>query len=64
MEGRSHHGDAEVATLSFRDAFPRLAEASSVTAANPYSLIGAALLRPGLATDPGLLSTPCVVIRS
>jgi hypothetical protein len=60
----SHHGDAEIAAMSFRQAFPHIAEANAVTAANPYSLIGAALLRSGLSTDLSVLSTPCVVIRS
>jgi hypothetical protein len=60
----SHHGDAEIAAMSFCGEFPQIAEASSVTAANPYSLIGAALLRAGLTADLSVLSIPCVVIRS
>jgi len=63
-KGLSHHGDAEIAAMSFCAEFPHIAEANSVTAENPYSLIGAALLRSGLTTDLSVLSTPCIVIKS
>jgi hypothetical protein len=63
-KGLSHHGDAEIAAMSFSGEVPHIAEANSVTAENPYSLIGAALLRSGLSTDVGLLFSQCVVIRS
>lgn len=63
-KGLSHHGDAEIAALSFRDELPHIAEANTVTAANPHSLIGAALLRSGLTTDVTFLFRSCVVIRS
>lgn len=63
-KGLSHHGDAEIAALSFCSEYPHIAEAGSVTAEHPYSLIGAALLRSGLSTDLDVLFTQCVVIKS
>lgn len=60
----THHGDAEAATRSFWRAYPLISQANSVVADNPYSLVGAALLRAGLTTDLSFLSQPCVVIRS
>lgn len=63
-KGLSHHGDAEIAAMSFCNEVPFVAEAGSVTAENPYSLIGAAMLRSGLTTDVNVLFTQCVVIKS
>ncbi|MCL6504891.1 MAG: hypothetical protein K6T86_19610 [Pirellulales bacterium] len=60
-----HAEDAEVAV----EAFLRLASETNFESAIPaqdetYSLIGAALLRTGWASDRGLLSRPCIVVRA
>jgi len=60
----SHWGDAETATRTFWAGYPEIAKANAVTAQNPYSLVGAALLRSGLTTDLSVLSEQCIVIKS
>lgn len=60
----SHHGDAQVAASSFWNRYPDVVKANSVKADNPFSLVGAALLRSGLTTNLEFLVTPVVVIRS
>jgi len=50
--------DARTATQSFWSVYPTIVGANSVTAENPFSLVGTALLRPGLSTDLGLPSCP------
>lgn len=60
----SNHGDAEVAAKTFWDKYPYITDANSVKADNPFSLVGAALLRAGITTDLNFLLTPVVVIRS
>lgn len=62
-EDGTHHGDARVAAQSFCTS-PNIIEANAVVVENPYSLVGAALLRSGLSTDLSLLSQACVVIKS
>jgi hypothetical protein len=68
VSGRSkaatHWEDAKTAVESFWNAYPGIVEANVVTAQNPYSLVGAALLRSGLTTDLSVLSKPCIVIKS
>lgn len=59
----SHHGDAEIAAQTFWAKYPHIAEANAITAPNPYSLVGAALLRAGLTKDLSILSKPCIVIK-
>ena len=61
-KGASHEEDATRAAQAFIAAVPHLA--SDVTGVNPYSLIGAALLRCGLSTDLRLLSMSCVVVKA
>ena len=63
-KGTSHQGDAEIAARTFLAKYPHINEATAVTAQNPYSLIGAALLRAGLSTALSLLSEQCIVIKS
>ncbi len=60
----SHWGDAEIAARTFWAEYPDIAKANAVTAQNPYSLVGAALLRSGLTTDLSVLSEQCIVIKS
>ena len=61
----SHESDAKAAVDAFRRTLP---DPTSRNALNPTprtrSLIGAALLWAGWSRDVGLLSKPCVVIRS
>jgi len=60
----THSDDARVVAQCFWDGYPNIEQATAVTADNPFSLVGAALLRAGLTEDLSLLSTPCVVIRA
>ena len=61
----SHSGDARVAAQSFLDACRGDIEVTNaVTAAHPFSLVGAALLRAGLASDTRLLHQARVVVKS
>jgi hypothetical protein len=64
IEGIAHVNDAEIAALAFRNALADVPGAKAVTAPNPFSLIGAALLRAGLTTDLRVLNEPCVVIKA
>lgn len=63
-KGDNHGEDARIAADSFWSAYPRIDEENAVAAENPFSIAGAALLRSGLVRDTGLLSQPCVVIKS
>jgi hypothetical protein len=60
----SHHGDAEIAARTFWAKYPNIVKANAITTQNPYSLVGAALLRAGLTRDLSILSKPCIVIKS
>lgn len=60
----THHGDAQVAANSFWSKYPDISQSNSVQAENPFSLVGAALLRSGLTKDLDFLLTPVVVIKS
>lgn len=60
----SHQGDAAIAAETFIRCFPHIAQSNCVTAENPFSLIGAALLRSGLDVDPRMLRQPCIVLKS
>lgn len=60
----THAEDAAIAVRSFMDALPDPWSANAVREEEPYSLIGATLLRTGWSEDLGLLSQPCLVIRS
>lgn len=61
---RADMGDAMIAARTFWDRHLNIIQANCVTAQNPYSLVGAALLRSGLIQDIKILSEPCVVIKS
>jgi len=63
-KGGDDKEDAAVAAESFWAAYPGVNEASSVTAENPLSLVGAALLWSGLSSNRSLLGASCVVIKS
>jgi len=64
IKTNSHHGDAEVAARTFLNSCPHISKANAVSAQNPYSLAGAALLRSGLTADLSFLFEPCIVIKS
>lgn len=55
-------GDAVIAVRTFWDKYPSIT--SNVTAQNPYSLIGAALLRSGISDNIHFLFEECVVIKA
>ena len=61
-KGATHADDATIAAKAFWSCYPDIEGASSIKATNPFSLVGAALLRAGLSSDVKLLSEPCVVI--
>lgn len=61
---RDHREDARIAAEAFWARYPHMAEATEVRAENLYSLVGAALLRAGLAQDLSILSEPCIVIKA
>jgi hypothetical protein len=61
--GRTHLQDAATAAMAFLSAESNLADATTITAERPLSLIAAAALWSGLATDPDVLHQPTVVIR-
>lgn len=60
----THHGDAELAVLSFRDSLPDLESSNAVMCEGRVrSLFGAALLQTGWAKELYWLSKPCIVVR-
>jgi hypothetical protein len=60
----THHGDAELAVLSFRDSLPAPeAQNAIIPAGRVRSLIGAAVLQAGWASELAWLAAPCIVIR-
>jgi hypothetical protein len=61
-KGVSDKEDARFAANTFWDRYPNIF--SDVFAENPYSLVGAALLRAGLSEDLKLLFQQCIVIKS
>lgn len=60
----THHGDAELAVLSFRDSLPEPEQRNAVVCdGRVRSLFGAALLQAGWTTDLAWLTEPCLVVR-
>jgi len=60
----THHGDAELAVLSFRESLPDPEKHNAVVCTVPVrSLIGAALLQAGWGSDLAWLAEPCIVVR-
>lgn len=58
----SHKDDAGIAAKTFWSRYPNIS--SDVTAENPYSLVGAALLRAGLTSDLQFLFEQCIALKS
>lgn len=63
-KGVSHHDDAVIAVKEFYNRLDHKNIKSDVTAVNPYSLVGAALLRSGISDDISLLYEQCLVIKA
>ena len=64
-KGDSHHGDAAIAVATFSESLPAPETSNAVIShGDVQSLIGAAMIRTGWSSDIGLLSTPCLVLRS
>lgn len=60
----THHGDAELAVISFRDSLPDPEQGNAVACDGRIrSLYGAALLQTGWTKDLAWLSAPCLVVR-
>ncbi|HMD99633.1 MAG TPA: GntG family PLP-dependent aldolase [Terriglobia bacterium] len=59
----THLQDAATAAMAFLSAESNLADATTITTERPLSLLGAAALWSGLATDTAVLRQPTVVIR-
>jgi hypothetical protein len=60
----THHGDAELAVLSFRDSLPDPEKQNAILCGGRVrSLIGAALLQAGWVSQLAWLAESCVVIR-
>jgi hypothetical protein len=63
-KAKTHHGDAELAVMSFRDGLPDPEQRNAVVCRGRVrSLIGASLMQAGLATDLNWLAESCLVIR-
>lgn len=65
----SHLDDAKIAARTFWDAFDQnsdmiIEQQKRVTASQPFSLVGAALIRAGLTKDLDLLSQHCLVLKA
>jgi hypothetical protein len=61
----THHGDAELAVMSFRDGLPDPEQQNAVICNGPVrSLIGAALMQAGWANELKWLAESCLVIRA
>jgi hypothetical protein len=63
-KGTSHFHDAQIAVEAFRDALPNPQEKNAIKEAEVLSLVGAAALRAGWATDSETLSEQCIVIKA
>jgi hypothetical protein len=60
----THHGDAELAVLSFRSYLPELENHNAVVCEGAVrSLFGAALLQAGWVTELSWLAESCIVVR-
>ena len=60
----THHGDAELAVLSFRDCLPDLEKHNAVVCKGSVrSLFGAALLQAGMVEQLSWLRKSCIVVR-
>ncbi len=60
----THHGDADLAVLSFQDSLPNPETMNAVKCDDRVrSLVGAALLQTDWVSEPAWLSKSCIVIR-
>ena len=63
-KGNSHCEDAVIAVKKFAEKLNSGVIRTDVAVENPYSLVGAAMLRSGITTDMEVLKTQCVVVRA
>jgi hypothetical protein len=63
-KGNSHYEDAIIAVKKFTEKLNLGVIQTDVTVENPYSLVGAALLRSGVSNDIGVLRNQCIVIKA
>jgi len=63
-KGDSHYDDAIIAVKEFNSRISIGKLTTDVFVDNPYSLIGAALLRSGITNDLSFLSRQCVVVKA
>ena len=62
QKGDSHADDAEIASGSFWDNYSNIDAANAIKVANPFSLVGAGLLRARLTNDIEFLFKSCIVL--
>lgn len=63
-KAEGHAADALVAIHAFETALPDPTTSNAIQAHDVHSLIGAAMLRTGWASDLAVLAQPCLVIRA
>lgn len=63
-KGSDHWHDAQIAISHFRAALPNPETSNAIHEKEVFSLVGAAALRAGWATDINILSQPCLVIKA
>ena len=64
-KGADHVSDARIAVNAFDERLHALEQPNAIRCETEvYSLVGAALLRSGWSSDPGLLSEPCLIVRA
>jgi hypothetical protein len=64
LEKTVHENDARIAAFTFLEHQHDIESKNAVTAENPFSLVGAALLRAGLSEKIELLKIPCIVVKA
>ncbi len=63
-KGKSHYEDSIIAVTKFFEKLNLGTLQTDVTVENPYSLVGAALLRSGISNDTGVLRKQCIVVKA
>jgi hypothetical protein len=63
-KGNSHCDDSIIAVRAFSERLNANSLLTDVSVSNPYSLVGAALLRSEITDDVGFLKEQCIVIKA
>lgn len=63
-KGTGHTQDAQIAVAHFKDSLADITRANAINETEVLSLVGAAALRAGWATDIAVLSEQCLVIKA